>query len=294
MKSREGEETKVCFEFRVRRGKGAGRKGTTPCHLRPCVRNKAFTMASSANSANMESLLDTLERLRNAIAAKTPSTAGVASIDSLFQQMKGLSKDRLVEIGVLDVALEAMRKDSCSGNCHHRAVGIVCEIMLEDCEDEDEPNEANEANTSRVEQVSEKQGLERIIGVMKAHPTDAFLLLSCLFTSFIAIDGTTTEKRAQFAAMVADAVVVALETNEERADAIFDTACNIVGSCFGPGARMAASLLQRAAQCVFQGVIWFKDDQDAQNIGHHLLVHLVGQEAAMAMIEHAELAAWTA
>jgi hypothetical protein len=67
------------------------------------------------------------------------------------------------------------------------------------------------------------------------------------------------------------------------------TNCVAVGSTFGPGCEVSNNLFRRILFHVLHGVVKHKYDEDAQNLGRRLLRHLVGEEAAKKMIDHAEM-----
>jgi hypothetical protein len=126
--------------------------------------------------------------------------------------------------------------------------------------------------------------------VFDTFSSDQFLLIACFAVYGAAIEDLDKKESTAFLGMTLGKVVDVFQLNFETQDVFFYRHyCFAVGSSFGPGREVNNDLYQRIVSHVWHGVIKHKDDEEAQDIGHRLLRHLVGQEAAMKMIDHAEM-----
>lgn len=82
----------------------------------------------------------------------------------------------------------------------------------------------------------------------------------------------------------------ALDKDEEKSSSIYVSGCQIfLNCCCAMEELEKGALWKRTVQCVWNGITIHRTDGDVQDSGRHLLTILVGPEAAVQMIDHAEM-----
>jgi hypothetical protein len=133
-------------------------------------------------------------------------------------------------------------------------------------------------------------GVDFLLECLETFSSDHFLLITCFAIYIGVIESLDEIDRVPFVGMTLGKLVEVFQLNFESQDGYFYRHyCNAIGISFGPGCEVNNSLFQRIVSHVWHGVIKHKHDEEAQDDGRLLLRHLVGEEAAKKLIDHAEM-----
>jgi hypothetical protein len=133
-------------------------------------------------------------------------------------------------------------------------------------------------------------GAAFLLESLETFSSDQFLLVTCFAVYRAVIKSLNTNESVDFAGMILEKLVDVFQINFETQDGYFYRHyCITVNSSFGPGCEVSNNLIHRIVSHIWHGVIKHKYDEEAQDIGRSLLRHLVGEESAKKMIDHAEM-----
>jgi len=183
-------------------------------------------------------------------------------------------KDKMVAMNAIETIVKATKRDSASVRLIHRAAGIFVELV--------------EDNKSRSTSFVDRGGVDCIMKIMESRKTNSFLMISCVAVFIMLLHVVSDEQRVLIAARVFEKAFTVMELHYKGAH-LYALSCNVLGLCSGPGVTIRFELWHRAVQSTFDGIVLLNLHEDAQTIGRHLLVHLIGQEAAIRMIDRAEM-----
>lgn len=183
-------------------------------------------------------------------------------------------KDRMVAMNAIETILDATKRSAASAHFLHRAAGIFVELVKD--------------SQGRSTRFIGSGGVDRSLEIMKSFQADCFLMTSYVAVLMMLLYVVTDEQRVLIAGSIFKKVVSVMERHYENAN-LYLLACDALGHCFGPGVLIRFELWGRAVQCIFDGIVFLKDHEDAKAIGGHLLVHMVGPVGARQLIDHAEM-----
>jgi len=182
-------------------------------------------------------------------------------------------KDEMVSIRFIEDIVNTTRRSTVSPYLLHRAGSIFSELVS--------------GSTERSTEFIVRGGLDRSLEIMESPvSSDAFLMTT--YTGIMAQIIVPSEERASFVGRIFENVVKVLELHREEV-LLYYCGCEALGSCTGPDFNVSQQLQHRAVQCIFDGILTHKNEEDAQSVGRGLLVEVIGQENAMRMIDHAEM-----
>jgi hypothetical protein len=186
-------------------------------------------------------------------------------------------KEEIFSAKVVQVVMEASQdKEKYPSHFYHLTTNILSLLCCENAE----LSSAFVANG----------GVAFLLEYLETFSSDQFLLMTCFAIYKGVIESLDTNESVAFTGMTLGKLVDVFQLNFETQDAYFyHHYCIAVGISFGPGREVSNTLFQRIVSHVWHGVIKHKHDEEAQDDGRSLLRHLVGEETAKKMIDHAEM-----
>lgn len=212
--------------------------------------------------------------LRNASFPHHAEEAVETLLDLMLEEQQANDNEELKELMVslktMETIIRSTRRPFTSPHFLHQAGGILFALVRESKE-----RSAHFVNSG---------GLDRSLEIMNAHESDSFLMKAYLALIAVVLDSMAAEQRLLIVGRILLETVVAVMEVHEKDVQLYEFGCHVLRNCFVPDVCLDAELYERAVQCICQGVMRHENVEEAQYLGHSLLIAALGPQCAMEMI----------
>jgi len=185
-------------------------------------------------------------------------------------------KELLVSMKAMETIIALMERSSASPRSLHKAGGIAVQLIM--------------LSAERSTRFIDLGGIDASLGIMKTHVSDSFLMKTYTGLIHFLLWSVTDEQRDSFARRIFEAIVPVMQHHPEEDAELYHMECEALLRCFPrPGLEIPLEMFSEAVQCTCAGIVFHKHDEEAQGSGRHLLVHLLGPDAASELIGRVEI-----